>query len=151
MTRYQSKRDRWAVALILFGALAPASASMMVFFSLHDVLGKVLAIVACLAISGIALSFLLWTYYDLGGDTLVVRHGPLRWKIPLGAIRQVSPARNFLSSAALSADRLRLRYGEGLSVIYISPADRAGFVQQLADMIPELELQEELLVHLRGA
>jgi hypothetical protein len=147
VTRYQSKRDPWSVALLLFATLAAASASIPILSTSLAVLGKMLAIVICLTGAGITLSFLLWTHYDLGNGMLIICHGPLRWRIPIGAIHSVSPASNFLSSAALSTDRLRLRYGEGFSEIYIFPADRTGFVQQLADMMPDHRLQGESVVH----
>jgi hypothetical protein len=72
---------------------------------------------------------------------LCVRHGLLSWRIPLDTIQKVSPARNYFSSAALSRDKLRIQFGKGYREIYISPRDRAGFLQELARLNPALHVQ----------
>lgn len=51
----------------------------------------------------------------------------------MGEISEVRPTHNPLSSPALSLDRLHVQYGPGfLKAVMISPADREGFLEDLA-------------------
>jgi hypothetical protein len=64
---------------------------------------------------------------------LLVRFGICRQRIPLADIAEVHPTHNPLSSPALSLDRLRVQYGQGFfKAVMISPADRNGFLDDLA-------------------
>ena len=67
------------------------------------------------------------TRYVIGEGMLLIRSGPFRWRIPLNQIRQIVPARNALSSPALSLDRLRIEYDAGRSRM-VSPLDQQGFL-----------------------
>ena len=141
MTRYPSKRDTWAVALLAASAVLCLGAAGLVWINPLPLALKVGFLVVCLAGAGVSLSFLVRTYYDLRSDVLFVRHGLLSWRIPLDTIKKVSPARNYFSSAALSRDKLRIQYGKGYHEIYISPRDRAGFLQQLNTLNPAIEIE----------
>jgi hypothetical protein len=86
--------------------------------------------------------------YALQPGQLLVRGGPFRWKIPYASIQRVSPSRNPVSAPAWSWKRLRIQYQkDGRSVfVLVSPKDREGFLQQLAESAPELELEGERIV-----
>jgi len=64
---------------------------------------------------------------------LIVRFGVVRTRIPLAELTKVEPTRNPLASPALSLDRLSIVSGPGLTgTVMISPADREGFLNELA-------------------
>ena len=79
-------------------------------------------------------------YYEIGPTELLVRSGLLRYHVPLDGIESVRPSHNPLSSPAMSLDRLRIDYRvKGHKrVILISPADKSGFLDQLALAAPGL-------------
>lgn len=68
------------------------------------------------------------TRYIIETQRLLVRSGPIRWKIPLREITSMEPTRNILSSPALSLDRIRIEYGKGKSLM-ISPKDKQEFIE----------------------
>src|SRR5205814_682936 len=71
--------------------------------------------------------------YGADDAYLTVRFGICRQRIPLGDITEVRPTHNPLSSPALSLDRLRVQFGPGFfNAVMISPADRNGFLDDLA-------------------
>ncbi|MBV7540353.1 PH domain-containing protein [Acidovorax sp. sic0104] len=80
---------------------------------------------------------LLDTNYTVTADELLVRSGPFRWRIALGQVHEVLPARSWRSSPALSLDRLRIRYGQGRSIL-VSPREKQRFVDTLRERCPSL-------------
>ena len=72
----------------------------------------------------------LATRYTIDGNLLVVRSGPLRWRIPVSEISAITPTYDPIASPALSLNRLRIDYGNKKSVL-ISPRDRDGFLCQI--------------------
>ena len=138
MAVYRSKVDRGlAVLLLLIGGLPVlvltiAAARDPVFR--HETRWVLL-------ILAVTFGFVLWlflsTTYELGDRDLVVRAGPFRWRVPLDSLESARPARNPLSSPALSLDRLELRYGAGKWLL-ISPRDRDRFLQDLAARAPQI-------------
>ncbi|RZJ55116.1 MAG: hypothetical protein EON49_21085, partial [Acidovorax sp.] len=80
---------------------------------------------------------LLDTSYTLTAEELLVRSGPLRWRIALGDVREVLPSRSWVSSPALSLDRLRIRYGQGRSIL-ISPREKQRFIDALRERCPSV-------------
>jgi membrane protein YdbS with pleckstrin-like domain len=72
--------------------------------------------------------------YGISRDELIIRHGVVRQRAPLSKIISVEPSRSPLSSPALSLDRLLVVTGSGWrDKILISPSDREGFLQLLAE------------------
>ena len=86
-------------------------------------------IIAALVIVGLLGSMLIGTHYTVDGNILRIRCGPFRWQVLVDAIESVEPTRNPLSSPALSLDRLRIQYGKRR--IFVSPADKAGFLKAI--------------------
>lgn len=70
------------------------------------------------------------TRYILSDRELLIRAGPLRWRVPLQEINVIEPTRNPLSSPALSFDRLRIDYARGRSVM-ISPRNKDAFLRDI--------------------
>jgi hypothetical protein len=67
------------------------------------------------------------TAYHVDAKCLKIRSGPFSWKILLADVQSIEPSRSWLSSPALSLDRLEIRYGNGRRIL-VSPRDRAGFL-----------------------
>ena len=135
---FPSKVDAWLAAVLLASALlvlvAVAAAWPRQATPAHAVL-----LVALLALgAGLPLWVLAATGYRVGQDALAIRSGPFRWRIPLQDIRAVEPSRSWLSSPALSLDRLRIRYGRAGQVM-VSPKDRQAFVQALRRGRPDVQ------------
>lgn len=127
---FKSKVDWW-VRLLLGLAVAGMFVGIAVaILEGADPLGITVTILACIA----GLAFIVWmliaTHYTVDRGTLIVRAGPMRWKIPIGEITAVEPTRSPLSSPALSLDRLRIRYGNNRRIM-ISPADKTGFLKAI--------------------
>lgn len=127
--RFPSKIDAWLIAAGFAGMTA---AVVAIGFSLYFEPGSpatILALLLVLLVFALVASTFLYTYYEVDRDTLTVRSGPFRWRVPLDAIDSVKPTRSPLSSPALSLDRLDIRYGKRR--IMVSPADRRGFLKAI--------------------
>lgn len=82
----------------------------------------------------------LTTSYTILEDKLIVRCGVLfKRTVDIKAIKKISETRNLMSAPAASIDRLELSYNKFDSVI-ISPRDKIGFIKQVKEINPEIEL-----------
>lgn len=128
--RFSSKRDRWLGA-VLWG---PAVGGLAIAAHEGSWEGWAAALLAAAFVG-----WLWWgTDYTLTTATLVIRCGPFRQTVPLSAIHSARRTRTLLSGAALSLDRLLIRYGtRGMAIV--SPRDRDGFVRALEARCPNLE------------
>lgn len=93
---------------------------------------------------GIALimmyDMLLHTDYTISGDKLHIRCGVLyRMDLPISKISEISHKSTILSSPALSAKRIGLRYGKK-NWVYVSPKDQEDFISTLKSINPEIEI-----------
>ena len=90
--------------------------------------------------------------YFLGDSQLVVRSGVLRWRIPIENIHRAVRLRSIVPSPALSLERIRVDYSKGSRVrrIFLSPADRTGFLNDLAMLDRGLHHDQSGLVRLAG-
>lgn len=123
--RYPSKKDWWIGIIIwipmTFGLYATAYAAIagelsFIFFVIYALL--------------IGLVAWIWfgTYYVFEEESLVIRCGPIKDFVPYKKIISVKKTRNPLSSAALSIDRIEIRYGK---VVLISPLQKEEFLAEL--------------------
>lgn len=127
---FPSKRDRWLGA-VLWGPVVA-----MLAIAPHEGSWETWAI----ALPTAAFIGWLWwgTNYTLTPTVLKIRCGPFWQTGPLSAIHAVRPTRTLLSGAALSLDRLLIRYGTR-GVAIVSPQDRDGFVRALEARCPKIE------------
>lgn len=142
--RYRSKIDWWVGALIV--AVPAISLVTAILLQLSGDTGA--AIVGWLTLAGIGVLYALVVWpieYVLEANDLVVRFGVMRSRIPYRSIRGVSPTRSVLASPALSMDRLAIDTGGKLAPM-ISPADRDGFLAELASRTPHLRPEGDRLV-----
>lgn len=145
---FASKRDTWIVVLIWGGALMSAYAGFAQFSSAASFLTRLAVLIGLLCAAAFMLWVLYGTDYALGDGTLLIRCGPFRYRVPLGAIDSVSASRNPLSSPACSLDRLLIKWDEGRRRILISPFGKDDFLRDLARRCPHLRPQGHGLVRI---
>ena len=143
MTRFPSKVDWWLGAILV--AVIPVSMLLSAYTAFRaGQTGMAVASVAFVIVLYVGLVFPM--YYELERDSLVIRFGLMRSRIPYSAIKAVSPTRNPLSSPALSLDRLHVdcdrNWGRGVN---ISPKEKQRFLEELAKRAPHLELAGDRL------
>ena len=139
---FPSRVDSWLVAIGPLAALAAATAvaGLVGPFLLNS--GGTQPMLALMAVI-VALTLLLplWlvldTNYTLTADELLIRSGPFRWRIALGDVRELSPSHSWISSPALSLDRLRIRYGADRSIL-VSPREKQRFIDALRQRCPSV-------------
>ena len=127
---YRSKIDTWLAVVLVFAVLASLAGAVAALSVEPTALAWPIALVAVTVGAGLPTWLLTTTYYRLEGDTLFVSSGPIRLRIPLREIVNITPTNSPLSSPALSLDRLRIEYGRGKSVM-ISPRNKEEFVRNL--------------------
>ncbi len=82
---------------------------------------------------------LLHTDYTVDGDKLYIRCGILyRMVLPISDITEISKKSTILSSPALSAKRIGLKYGNN-KWVYVSPKSRKEFMYVLKSINPEIQ------------
>ncbi|MCK9377663.1 MAG: PH domain-containing protein [Syntrophobacterales bacterium] len=148
---FPSKRDTWIVLLSWIGAAIEVAVGLLLLTSTAPWAIKWLVPAACLAGAAFMLWVLYGTYYAFSGDTLVIRCGPFRIKVPVAEIEAVTPTRNPLSSPACSLDRLLIRYRQGKRRLMVSPLDQNGFLTALVSRGPHLSRSGLEVVRKRGA
>lgn len=140
-TVFAPKRDAWIVALIWAGALFCVYGALAQLTSPAPFLLKV----AVLLFLGSGAVFMVWILYQidytLTDDTLVVRRGPIRYRVPLASIDSVRPSRNPLSSPAPSLGRLLIKWKDGRRKIFISPARKTDFLRELDRRCAQLSME----------
>jgi hypothetical protein len=143
---YSSKKDWWLFGLVwglTLGLLAAGLLSALAPFG-NPALGWELVRAGAVTM----LVLLLTTYplnYEITQTELVARSGFMRWRVPLANIQEVAPSRSAASAPAWSLDRLRVEYLKGgrTRALLVSPSDKRGFMRDLADAAPGLELRGE--------
>lgn len=140
---YRSAVDTW-VAILLTGTLG------VCLFAAYGMLrdGSVVAAASLvLVVAGLGL-LLMPVRYVIARDQLVIRAGVWKVRIPLRTIRRVYRSSSLLASPALSLDRLAIEYRSGphsRPAMYISPANRDGFLDDLAEAAGLQRLGDELV------
>ena len=128
---FPSKVDWWLAALLVAAPVIAFASFVALLLSGEGWWGGLLSLVLILVIY---LVLVLPMRYGLDEQTLIIRHGLVKQRLPLARIESVRPTRNPLSSPALSLDRLNVRYGAGFfRSVMISPADRDRFLDFLAE------------------
>jgi hypothetical protein len=145
---YPPKKDWWIAALVLPGWF------VMSFVFLVVGLNQPGAPTA--AFSGVIMfvAGLLYqwafetTSYEITLTELIVRFGPLRWRIPLKAIDRVVEKKGLIRDSSWnldwSLDRVIIKYRKpsgrrAFFGISISPKDKQGFLRELAERVDAAE------------
>lgn len=128
---YKSKVDGWLFLILAGAVVIPAYGGIQVVLTVPGTSPGPLILTIVLVIA-LPLWLLFGTSYTLQADKLLIRCGPLKWEILLAEIKAITPVRSFLSSPALSMDRLRIDYGRGMSIM-ISPQNKKQFLKDIEE------------------
>lgn len=127
--RYQVKKDLWIVFLMYL----PLLLTIGMIIALWEE-----ALFLALLVMGPVDALTLWicygSYYELKDEELYIRYGPFHQKIKYHKIKSVRETRNFLSSAAMSLDRIEIREHDksfAMGTTYVSPLDKDEFMRTL--------------------
>lgn len=83
---------------------------------------------------------LFHTDYTVNGEKLHIRCGFLyRMDLPISKITEITHKSTILSSPALSARRIGLKYGK-TNWVYVSPKDQEDFISTLKSINPEIKI-----------
>lgn len=127
MKTFKSKIDLWlTLALIFCIAVSLFGAWDLI---VNQASNKHFALAFCLLVIGAGLPvwLILGTKYTVDKDELKIVSGPFSWKIAIASIDQIKTSHSFISSPALSLDRLEIKY-RGNQSILISPKDKDAFL-----------------------
>ncbi|WP_036594090.1 PH domain-containing protein [Ottowia thiooxydans] len=137
---FRSKVDPWLAAVILISALFVLGSVAVVWPRAAWLPGKFVMVAVVLLGSGLPLWLLVSTVYRVDETNLTIQSGPLRWRIPLQSIRAVEPSRSWISSPALSLDRLCIHHGR-VGQALVSPKQKQAFIQALQQRNPQIRVQ----------
>lgn len=134
---YKSKVARWFIWFCIGMTIAFLGSIYLCYDSTWVLLIDV-------AFMGIGLfmvyDMLLHTDYNINGEMLHIRCGFLfRMNLPISKISEITHKSTILSSPALSAKRIGLRYGKRRWV-YISPKNQEEFISDLCKINPKIQI-----------
>lgn len=134
---YKSKVARWYVGFCIGMTIAFFGSIFLCYQSTWILLIDV-------AFTGMALvmmyDMLLHTDYTIKGEKIHIRCGFLfRMVLPISKITEITHKSTILSSPALSAKRIGLRYGKR-NWVYVSPKDQEDFIRALCSINPEIQI-----------
>jgi len=134
---YKSKVAKWYIWFCIGMTVAFISSIYLCYKS-------TLVLLIDIALMGIGLvmvyDMLLHTDYSINGEKLHIRCGFLfRMDLPISKITEITHKSTILSSPALSAKRIGLRYGR-TNWIYISPENQERFISELQSINPKIEI-----------
>lgn len=133
---FRSKVDWWLWLAMLAANLGALAAIAVVVFQGGRSVDGIIVIFACLLAMALFSSVIFGTSYAVDRGVVTIRSGPFRWKVRIDEIQSLERTRSIVSSPALSLDRIRIRYGEGRSVM-ISPADKKAFLKAIGRELEE--------------
>ena len=135
---YKSRVARWYLWTCVGVAAAFVGAIFLCYYSTWILLIDVVFVGVCVALM---LDMLFHTDYTIRGDKLEIRCGILfRMTLPVSRIIEISHKSTMLSSPALSAKRIGIRYGRK-NWVYVSPQNQENFISDLRSINPEITIR----------
>lgn len=133
MTRYNSKIG---TRILLFLIVVLGGVSIPLIYQ------KVwIGLAVILSVIGFIGYIFTTTYYIITDKDLIIKSGFMVNKtISIETISEISESNNPLSSPANSLDRLEINYSRK-GTILISPKNKAGFLNQLIEINPKIDLK----------
>lgn len=133
--KHYSKVDAW-IAIVIISTILISLYTVWLIPSNEQWIGFIVLIPTVIFM----LSFLLNTYYVFEDEYLLCMLGFFPQKIRYENIKSIKKVKNFLSSAALSSDRIEIKeknknYFTGTT--YISPKDKDDFYDELKARCPK--------------
>ncbi len=148
---FPSKRDTWLVWVLSVAALLEAIAAVaLIAVVLPSTIGParsqsdvaapvVLGAGLLLGAGAIVVAWVLFgTSYSVTASDLLIRSGPMRWRVSIARIVCVTPTNRIDSAPALSLSRIELRCVNPDKALVISPDDPTGFVAALQQVKPAI-------------
>lgn len=134
---YKSKIAKWYIWFCI-GMTIVFAASLYLCYQ------STLVLLIDIVFVGIGLFFiydmLLHTDYTIKGEILHIRCGCLfRMNLPVSKITEISHRSTILSSLALSAKRIGLKYGK-TNWVYVSPKNQEDFIYSLKSINNEIKI-----------
>lgn len=134
---YKSRVARWYRWTCIGAVAAFAGSLVLCWRSTWILLIDAVFMGVCVALM---LDMLFHTDYTIKGDRLYLRCGVLfHMTLPIDRISEITRKSTILSSPALSAKRIGLRYGPKRWV-YVSPENQEDFIADLAAINPAIAL-----------
>lgn len=134
---YKSRVARWYLWTCIGVAAALAGSIFLCYYSTWILLIDVVFVGICVALM---LDMLFHTDYTIRGDKLEIRCGILfHMTLPVSRIIEISHKSTMLSSPALSAKRIGIRYGRK-NWVYVSPQNQENFISDLRSINPEIAI-----------
>jgi hypothetical protein len=152
---YPGKKDWWIAGLlaVVSAALLVGGGTLIGVAVVGGAWGVAIPGTILLLFGGMLVWVLRGTNCEITEMSLIVRSGPIHWTIPLQAIEEVIPQQHWYGGPAfecnfgLAVPGVRVRYrtkGGWLSMpIRIAPLDRAAFLLELSERLPELEVKDD--------
>lgn len=133
---FKSRVARWYVWFCIIMTLAFIGSIYLCYKSTWVLLIDITFMGVCLIM---LYDMLLHTDYTVDGEKLHIRCGILyRMVLPISDITEISKKSTILSSPALSAKRIGIKYGKN-KWVYVSPKSRKEFVFLLRAINPEIQ------------
>lgn len=133
--RYFPSAKDGRLAMVLWGPLIVLIPMLL----LSDEEASAWGVVGVLAVYAFVAWIWFGTGYTVTRKELLVKTGPLRWRIQLKEIEHVKETRNWYSSAALTLDRLEIKYAR-FGTVFISPYEREAFLALIEKRCPQAEI-----------
>lgn len=139
---HHSKVDNWLLMTVVSLALMVLLASTLLALAGLAPLGLLLFLLG----AALPMWIVMATRYHIIDDELVIRAGPLRWRLPIDAIERVEACHNGAVAPAMSKQRLCLYYhlaSDGAAkrayMVYVSPEDRYQFIFDIGVADPDAD------------
>ena len=133
---YKSKVAKWYIWFCVCMTLAFFGSIYLCYISTWVLLFDIASMGFCLII---LYDMLIHTDYTVNGEKLHIRCGFLfRMDIPISKITEITHKSTILSSPALSAKRIGLKYGK-TNWVYVSPKEQGEFIETLKSINPEIK------------
>jgi hypothetical protein len=146
---YPAKRDWWIAGLLVLISLIQLGGACLfvgVYFWKQVphlwVAGLILGNVAALL-----LWILIGTRYEIGEQDLLIRLGPMRWRLAIGSIVEIYSTHRLRHDIgwglALSLDRLRIKCSDRWLPFWISPQNKFDFIAELQRANPQVQVIQD--------
>lgn len=134
---YKSKVAKWYLWLCIGTTVGFLGSIYLCYKSTWVLLIDIFLMGICLLMM---YDMLLHTDYTIKDNKLHIRCGVLfRLDLPISKISEITHKSTILSSPALSAKRIGLKYGK-TNWVYVSPKNQEEFISELKSINPEIEI-----------
>ncbi|RFU68679.1 PH domain-containing protein [Bacillus sp. V59.32b] len=139
--RYYSKKGP-LISVILWGLILWGPGTAIYHFLKDTGEGNLVDVIIPVLVAGLVAWLWFTTYYEINGESLIVRSGPIKKVIHIKTIHSIRRTMNPISSPALSLDRIEIRYNMDDTVI-ISPKDKEQFTSALKEINHDIKADLE--------